>query len=77
MSAKGLSGKTSFIPEYITIHRFSTKFKIGSCFLMSINCDYVSVKTKFCYVCVFLIVTPSKLSALVFDFSVLRGDNLN
>ena len=23
MSAKGLLGKTSFIPEYITIHRFS------------------------------------------------------
>ncbi len=32
MSAKGLSGKTSFIPEYVTIHRFSTKFKIRSCF---------------------------------------------
>ena len=39
MSAKGLSGKTSFIPEYITIHRFSTKFKIRSCFLMNINRD--------------------------------------
>ena len=36
-SAKGLSGKISFIPEYITIHRFSTKFKIRSCFLMNIN----------------------------------------
>ena len=35
MSAKGLSGKTSFIPEYIAIHRFSTKFKIRPCFLMS------------------------------------------
>ncbi len=33
----GLSGKTSFIPEYNTIHRFSTKFKIRSCFLMNIN----------------------------------------
>ncbi len=31
-SAKGLSGKTSFIPEYITAHRFSTKFKIKSYF---------------------------------------------
>ncbi len=46
MSAKGLSGKTSFIPEYITIHRFSTKFKIRSCFLMNINRDYVSLETK-------------------------------
>ena len=41
MSAKSLSGKTSFIPEYITVHRFSTKFKIRSCFLMNINRDYV------------------------------------
>ncbi len=78
MSAKGLSGKTSFIPEYITIHRFSTKFKIRSCFLMNINRDYVSLETKFCSVCVFLIVTScSKLFALVFDFSALLGDNLN
>ena len=34
-----LSRKTSFIPEYITIHRFSTKFKIRSCFLININRD--------------------------------------
>ncbi len=74
MSAIGLSGKTSFIPEYITIHRFSTKFKIRSCFFMNINRDYVSLETKFCSVCVFLIVTPSKLFALVFDFSALLGD---
>ncbi len=47
MSAKGFSGKTSFIPEYITIHRFSTKFKIRSCFLMNRNRDYVSLETKF------------------------------
>ncbi len=53
MSAKGLSGKTSFIPEYITIHRFSTKFKIRSCFFMNINRNYVSLETKFCSVCVF------------------------
>ena len=53
MSAKGLSANTSFIPEYITIHRFSTKFKIRSCFLMNINRDYVSLETKFCSVCVF------------------------
>ena len=53
MSAKGLSGKTSFIPEYITIHRFCTKFKIRSCFRMNINRDYVSLETKFCSVCVF------------------------
>ncbi len=53
MSAKGLSEKTSFIPEYITIHRFSTKFKIRSCFLMNIN----RLETKFCSVCVFLVVT--------------------
>ena len=50
MSANVLSGKTSFIPEYITIHRFSIKFKIRSCFLMKINCDYVSLETKFCSV---------------------------
>ena len=77
MSVKGLSGKTSFIPEYITIHRFSTKFRIRACILMNINRDYVSLETKFCSVCVFLIVTPSKLFALVFDFSALLGDNLN
>ncbi len=41
MSAKGLSGMTSFIPEYITIHKFSTKFKIRSCFFMNINRDHV------------------------------------
>ncbi len=75
MSVKGLSGKTSFIPEYITIHRFSTKFKIRSCFVMNINRNYVSPETKFCSVCVFLIVTSSKLFALVFDFSALVGDN--
>ena len=44
---------------------------------MNINRDYVSLETKFCSVCVFLVVTPSKLSALVFDFSALLGDNLN
>ncbi len=44
---------------------------------MNINRDYVSLETKFCSVCVFLIVTPSKLVALVFDFSALLGDNLN
>ena len=53
MSAKGLSGKSSFIPKYITIHRFSTKFKIRSCFLMNMNRDYVFLETKFCSVCVF------------------------
>ena len=40
---------------------------------MNINRDYVSLETKFCSVCVFLIVTPSKLFALVFDFSALLG----
>ncbi len=44
---------------------------------MNINRDYVSLETKFCSVCVFLIVTSSKLFALVFDFSALLGDNLN
>ncbi len=77
MSTKGLLGKTSFSPEYITIHRFSTKFKIRSCFLMNINRGYVSLETKFCSVCVFLIVTPSKFFVLVFDFSALLRDNLN
>ncbi len=44
---------------------------------MNINRDYVSLETKFCVsVCVFLIFTPSKLFALVFDFSALLGDNL-
>ncbi len=77
MNAKGLSGKTSFIPEYNIIHRFSTKFKIRSCFLMNINRDHVSLETKYCSVGVFLIVTPSKPFVLVFDFSALLGDNLN
>ena len=44
---------------------------------MNINRDYVSLETKFCSVCVFLIVTPSKLFTLVLDFSPLLGDNLN
>ena len=38
---------------------------------MNINRDYVSLETKFCSVCVFLIVTPSELFPLVFDFSAL------
>ncbi len=77
MSAKGLSGKTSFIPEYITIHRFSTKFKIRPCFLMNINRDYVSLETKFCSFCVFLIVTSSKLFALVYStFPLCSGTTL-
>jgi hypothetical protein len=33
--SKGLLGMTSFIPEYITIHRFSTKYQIKSCLLMN------------------------------------------
>ena len=77
MSAKGLSRQSSFIPEYNIVHRFSTKCKIKYWFLMNINCEYVSLETKFCSFCVFLIVTPSKLIALVFDFSALLGDNLN
>ena len=66
-------GKTSFIPEYITIHRFFTKFKIDKILLSYkyINRDYVSPETEFCSVCVFLIVTPSKLFRLVFDFSAV------
>ena len=54
--------KTREKVEYITIHRCSTKFKIRSCFLMNRNREYVSLETKFCFVCVSLIVTPSKLS---------------
>ncbi len=53
MSVKGLSGKTSFIPECITIHGFSTKFKIRSFFPMNINRDYVSLETKLCSVCAY------------------------
>ncbi len=46
---------------------------------MNINHDYVSIETRFCSVCVFfsgisLIVTSSKLFALVFDFPALLGD---
>ena len=44
---------------------------------MNINRGYVSLETEFCSVCVFLIITPSKPFALVFDFSALLGDNLN
>ena len=33
MSAKGLSGKTSFIPEYITIHRSQLGLKLDLAFL--------------------------------------------
>ena len=50
-------------PEYITF--------------LGVNRDNVSVETKICFVSVFLIVTTSKLFALVFDFSALLGDNLN
>ncbi len=35
MSARGLSGRLVLF-HYSTIHRFSTKFKIRSCFLMNI-----------------------------------------
>ena len=43
---------------------------------MNINRHNVSQQTKFCSVCVFLIVNPSKLFALVSNFSALLGDNL-
>ncbi len=43
MSAKGLSGKTNFIPEYITIHRFSTKLNLDLAFPVNINRDYVRI----------------------------------
>ncbi len=65
-----------FIPEYIIIHKFSTYFTIRSCFLMNINRDYESLRTKFCSVCVLLIVTPSKLFALVVDYSALLGTTI-
>ncbi len=57
MSVKGLSGMTSFIPEYITIYRFSTKYKIKSCFFMNINrlgsiFLGIPIETKFRSVCV-------------------------
>ena len=76
MSAKGLSGKTSFIPEYITIHSFSTEFKVRSCFLMNINRDYLSLETKFCSVCVFLIVTPNVNSRSYSTFPLCSGTTL-
>ena len=37
MSAKGLSGRTGFIPKYITIHRLSTKCKIRFFFHLKPN----------------------------------------
>ena len=77
MSAKGLSGKTSLISEYINIYRFSTKFKIRSCFLMNINRDYVSLETTIKNTQTEQNFTPSKHFALVFDFSAMLGDNLN
>ncbi len=40
----------SFIPEYITIYRFFTKFKIKFCFLININHDQESLETKFCLI---------------------------
>ena len=73
MSAKGFSGKTSFIPEYITIHRFSTKVKIISCFLMNINRDYVSLETKFCSVCVFSRHSQQAYRARIRLFRFARG----
>ena len=77
MSAKGLSGKISFVPEYITFHRFSTKFKIRSSFFMNIYRDYGSLETKLCSVCVFLIVTPSKaFRARIRLFPFARGTTL-
>ena len=57
MSTNGLSGMASFIPEYINIHRFSTKFKIRCCFLVHVSGNKVSLETKFRSVCVFLIAT--------------------
>ena len=78
MSAKGLSGKTSFIPKTLPFIGFPLSLKLDLVFLyMNINRDYVSLETKFCSVCVFLFVTSSKLFALVFDFSALLGDKLN
>ncbi len=74
MSAKGLSGKTSFIPNTLPFIGFLLSIELN---LVNVNRDYVSLETKFCSVCVFLNVTPSKLFAPVFDFSSLLGDNLN
>ena len=51
MSTNGLSGMASFIPEYINIHRFSTKFKIRCCFLVHVSGNKVSLETKFRSVC--------------------------
>jgi hypothetical protein len=43
---------------------------------MNINRDWESLETKFGWVCVFLIATPGKLFALVFDPFPFRWDNL-
>ena len=74
MTAKGLSGnrKTSFISKYITIHRFSTKFKIRSCFLMNINREYVSLETKFC-LCFFNRLSQQAFRARIRLFHFARG----
>ena len=63
MRAKGLSGMSSFILEYITIHRFPTKFKIKSCF-MNINHDQESLGTK---------VLPASFSRSYSTFSFASG----
>ena len=63
--------------EYITIHRFSTKFEIKSCFLMNINHDQEPLETKFCSICEFLIVTPTIFSHSYSTFSFGFGTTSN
>ena len=78
MSAKVLSGTTSFISEYIAINRFSTKFKTKPCCLIDIRL-LESLETERDFVCFvyLLIVSPSKLFALVLDLFSLLHDNFN
>ncbi len=74
MSAKGLSGKTSFIPETLPFIGFPLSLKLDLVFLyMNINRDYVSLETKFCSV-YFYSSLPASFSR---SYSTFPGDSLN
>ena len=73
MSTKDLLGMTSFINEYITIHRFSTKFKIKSCFLMNTNRDQESLEAKFVLFVYFKSPLPASFSCFFRPFPFGSG----
>ena len=66
MSAKGLSGKTSFIPEYLTIHKF----------LMNVNRDYVSLDLNFVLFVYFYSSLPASFSRSYSTFPLCSGTTL-